>query len=357
MPWSPTCDRAGYHGTVGADQGAGNRWGRPLNFLKVDILKLSIWAFALNVVVILQGAFVRATGSGAGCGRHWPTCNGEIVPLSFTTQSIIEFSHRGLSSLVLLLGLWLLIRGWQLRNEQPGFRWFATASFVLVVVEALLGAATVLFELTGDNVSTARGIMVAAHLVNSMLLIGALSGTMVLAGKRPPAWPLKLSQQPLLTTVFGLGLALMLVLMFSGGIAAMGNTMFPSENLAEGVAMDFDQESHPLVRLRILHPIIAVSVGVFLFIALGFARSNKPVAEGRVLAQVLFGVYVVQLVVGAVNFAMLAPIVLQLLHLSLAVASFSLFTAVAVVTLGYPLTEPAVPAGRALMKLENAESK
>lgn len=353
MPSSPACDRAGYHGKTGAGTSA-ETWGLKLNFLKVNIEKLAIWAFVMNVIVILQGAFVRATGSGAGCGSHWPTCNGEIVPLSFTTQSIIEFSHRGLSGIVLLLGLWLLLRGWQLRKERPGFWWFVSASFVLVIIEALLGAATVLFELTGDTVSTARGIMVAVHLVNSMLLIGALSGTLVYSRRNAPGWPLRLGAQPLLTTVFGLGLALMLLMMFSGGIAAMGNTMFPSESLAEGVAMDFDSESHPLIRLRFLHPIIAVSVGIYLFIALGFARLNKPVEEGRRLSQILFGVYVVQLIVGVVNFATLAPIVLQLLHLGLAVATFSLFTAVSVVTLGYPLAEAAVPARSRMTKLENA---
>ncbi len=320
----------------------------------MNIEKLAIWAFVMNVIVILQGAFVRATGSGAGCGSHWPTCNGEIVPLSFTTQSIIEFSHRSLSAIVLLLGVWLLLRGWQLRKARPGFWWFASASFVLVIIEALLGAATVLFELTGDTVSTARGIMVAAHLVNSMLLIGALAGTLVYSRRNAPGWPLRLSAQPVLTTVFGLGLALMLLMMFSGGIAAMGNTMFPSATLAEGVAMDFDSASHPLIRLRFLHPIIAVSVGIYLFIALGFARLNKPVAEGKRLSQILFGVYVAQLLVGVVNFAMLAPVVLQLLHLGLAVATFSLFAAVSVVTLGYPLAEPAVTARSGMTKLENA---
>lgn len=308
----------------------------------------------MNVVVILQGAFVRATGSGAGCGSHWPTCHGEVIPLNFTVQMAIEYSHRGLSSIVLLLGLWLLVRGIQLRRERPGFFWFASASAVLVIVEALLGGATVLFELTGDNVSTARGIMVAAHLVNSMLLIGALTGTLVYSRRNTPAWPLRVSGQPLLGTVFGLGLVLMLVIMFTGGIAAMGNTMFPAETLVDGVAMDFDPESHPLVRLRILHPIIAVSVGIYLFLALGFARMNKPVAEATRLSQVLFGTYVAQLVVGFVNFAALAPTVLQLLHLAVAVAVFGVFTAVAVVTLGYPLSRDAVTSQPAKTKLENA---
>src|SRR5690606_14050623 len=51
-------------------------------------------ALHANVVVILQGAVVRATGSGAGCGSHWPTCNGQVIPLAPTLETGIEFSHR-----------------------------------------------------------------------------------------------------------------------------------------------------------------------------------------------------------------------------------------------------------------------
>jgi len=324
-----------------------------VRFLRVNIEKLAIWAFVMNTVVILQGAFVRATGSGAGCGSHWPTCHGEIVPLSFNQQMLIEYSHRTLSGIVLLLAVWLLIRAWQLRAERPGFWWFSGAAFVLVIIEALLGAATVLFELTGDNVSTARGIMVAAHLVNSMLLMGALSGVLVFSRKRTPGWPLQLGQQPLLTTVFSLGLVLMLVMMFTGGIAAMGNTMFPAETLAEGVAMDFDPDSHPLVRLRILHPIIAVGTGIFLLLALGFARMIKPVEDSRPLAQLLFGLYLGQLAVGFINFILMAPVVLQIIHLALAVAIFAVFTAAALSTLGYRLPQKAVALRPSMTKLEN----
>jgi len=325
-----------------------------VKLLRVNIARLAGWALGLNILVILQGAFVRATGSGAGCGRHWPTCHGEAVPLSGNLQSLIEYSHRGLSGLVLLLGLWLLVRGIQERADRPGFFWFTVAAAVLVISEALLGAATVLFELTGDNVSTARGIMVASHLVNSMLLVAALTGVFVYSLRKPPAWPLRLRQQPLLATVFGFGFLLMLVMMFSGGIAAMGNTMFPSETLADGVAMDFSADSHPLIRLRILHPIIAITVGIFMFLTLGYTRMRKPVPEALGPTRALFAVYVVQFIVGIVNFALLAPVVLQIIHLALAVATFSLYTAVGAVTLGYPLVETTAAGQPRLSRLEGA---
>lgn len=325
-----------------------------MNFLRVNINRLALWTLGLNILVIMQGAFVRATGSGAGCGRHWPTCHGEVVPLGGGIQTIIEYSHRGLSSIVLLLGAWLLLRGIQERKERPGFFWFTVAAAILVISEALLGAATVLFELTGDNVSTARGIMVASHLVNSMLLVAALTGVLVYSRRNSPRWPLQLAREPLLSTVFGFGFLLMLVMMFSGGIAAMGNTMFPAESLADGVAMDFSADSHPLIRLRILHPLIAVTVGIFLFLTLGYVRARKPVAQAQRTVQALFTVYVVQFIVGIVNFAMLAPVTLQIIHLGFAVATFSLYTAVAVLTLGYPLPETAAAGAARLPHLEGA---
>lgn len=294
-------------------------------------------ALAGNAVVILQGAFVRATGAGAGCGSHWPTCNGAIVPLGATTETMIEFSHRLLSLAVLLIGAWLLRRAWRLRRERPGLFAFASLSFGFLIAEALLGAATVLLNLTGDTVSMARGLMVAVHLVNSLLLIGALTGTVMYARDRAPSWPLELGRQGTLTTVLSVGLVGMLVLMFSGGIAAMGNTMFPSESVVAGIAADFDPASHPLIRLRILHPVIAITVGIYLFVSLGLGWWLKPVPGGKGLVQALFLTYLVQLAIGTINLALLAPIALQLLHLAMAVLAFGLLCAVALVLLGHPL--------------------
>ena len=305
------------------------------------IPRLSTYALALtaligNVIVILQGAVVRATGSGAGCGSHWPTCHGDFVPLGAGVETAIEFSHRLLSLAVLTIGAWLLVRVWKVGKERPGLRFFGVAAFAFLIVEALLGAATVLFGLTGDNVSTARGLMVAIHMVNSLLLAGTLTGTVVYARKNPPSWPLRLADQPLLSIVVGFGLVAMLGLIFTGGIAAMGNTMFPSETLADGIAADFDPESHPLIRLRILHPLIAISVGVYLLLSLGLAWWLKPVEQARPFARGLLTVYMVQIGVGFLNLALLAPIVLQILHLFLAVAAFGLFTATGVTALGNP---------------------
>ena len=312
---------------------------------KVPITTLAWAALLGNGVVILQGAFVRATGAGAGCGSHWPTCNGEIIPLGASTETLIEFTHRLLSGGVLLLGVWLLWRAWQVRTEKRGLFIFATAAFVFLIIEALLGAATVLLELTGDNVSFFRGIMVATHLVNSLLLIGTLTLSVIYARKDAPG-RLRIAQQGTVATVLGVALVSMLVLMFSGGIAAMGNTMFPSESLRAGLAADFDAASHILIRLRVLHPLIAITVGVYLFLSLGLSRWLKPVSEAKRVTQLLLGVYLFQLVIGVVNLALLAPIVVQLLHLMTAVLAFGLLCAVSAYTLGYGSAYDGVPVRR-----------
>lgn len=299
----------------------------------ISLPALAWTALVGNVVVILQGAVVRATHSGAGCGRHWPTCNGEIVPLAASTATTIEFTHRLLSLGVLVIGAVLLARTIAVRRERPGLFAFASLSFAFLVIEALLGAATVLLGLTGDNATVGRGVMVASHLVNSVLLVGALAGTVLYATGRA-RWPLRIGRQGILATTLGVGLVGMLVLMFSGGIAAMGNTIFPSETLAAGLAADFDPGSHPLIRLRILHPLIALTVGVYLFVSLGFGWWLKPAPEARGLTRALMGTYLVQLVIGTANLAFLAPVALQLLHLIVAVAAFALLSALSVVLLG-----------------------
>lgn len=310
---------------------------------KLSTVRLAWLTLGVNLLIILQGAVVRATGSGAGCGSHWPLCNGEVVPLAPTTETLIEYSHRLLSLGALVLGGWLLSRAFRSRRSSPTLFGAASASFIFLVLEALLGAVTVLLGLTGDNATLGRGIIVAAHLVNSVLLVGALTLTLIYARRGAPGAP-KLRGQNLVGITLSVGLVGMLLLIFTGGIAAMGNTIFPSESLAAGLRADFDPASHLLIRLRVLHPLIAISVGLYLFLSLGLSWWLKPVVEARHIARVLFGVYVVQLMVGALNLAFLGPIGLQLLHLLLAVLSFGLLSALTAYTLGSPRTAAVRPA-------------
>ncbi len=304
-------------------------------FTKISISKLAWIALITNVIVILQGAIVRVTGSGAGCGRHWPSCQGEIIPLNPRIDTMVEFSHRSLSLVVLLLAVWIAYRVIRLRKINKGIFIFGLLSLLHIIIEALLGAATVLFELTGETVSTARGVMVASHMVNSLVLVGMLALTVVYARAKSPPWPLKISKQGSLATVLLVSIIGMLVLMFTGGIAAMGNTMFPSESLGEALRADFNPNSNILLRLRLLHPLIAISIGIYLFVSLGLSRLIKPVKEAEGLARALLGVYFIQLIIGTFNLALLAPGVLQVIHLAFAVLAFALLVTLSVYTLAY----------------------
>jgi heme A synthase len=267
-----------------------------------------------NLGVILWGAYVRATGSGAGCGSHWPLCNGEIIPRTGRLETAIEFSHRLSSGLSLLLVIALFI--WAFRAYSRGHlvRTGAGLSLFFIITEALLGAGLVLFQLVADNASVARALAMAVHLVNTFLLLGALTltGWWASGGKS-----IKIKDQGAVGWLLGLGFLGMLVLGASGGITALGDTLFPAESVAEGLRQELSPTAHILIRLRLLHPIIAILVGIYLIAVAAVCHNLRPSPGTRRLSQLLTAVYLIQLVAGAINVKLLAPIWLQLVHLLL----------------------------------------
>ena len=269
----------------------------------------------LNILVILWGALVRATGSGAGCGSHWPLCNGEVVPRAAGIETMIELTHRLTSGLALVaVGL---MAWWAFRIFPRGHRvrWAALASLALIIVEALIGAGLVLLELVAENASLARGYWMVGHLINTFILIAALTLTAAWAAGMPR---LELAGRQREVGMFALGFVTLLLVGATGAIAALGDTLFPAATLADGLRDSISADSHPLVRLRKLHPLIAIVSGALVaVIARGSAaRDARPVV--RQLASTLLGLYVVQLVLGALNVALLAPVWMQLIHLLLA---------------------------------------
>ena len=257
---------------------------------------------AITVVVIVWGAVVRATGSGAGCGSHWPLCNGDVVPLAPTTSTVIEFTHRLTSGLALVLSVVMFVWARRLFPPRHRARTWAGAALGFMLGEAAIGAGIVLLELVENNTSALRAIYQGVHLTNTMFLVGAMtatirySGTGVLgysgiqvlgfAGVRP---------RVLVT------LALMILVAAFGAIVALGDTLFPHATLSEGIAADFDSTSHFLIRLRIWHPILAAAASL-----LAVFTFRSALITTLVLAQVGLGV---------LNLMMLAPLPLQMAHL------------------------------------------
>ncbi len=265
-----------------------------------------------TLLVILWGAFVRASGSGAGCGSHWPLCNGEVVPRAPALATLIEFTHRATSGVALVLIAALVVGAWRAYPRGDPVRLGAALSALFIVSEALIGAGLVVLEHVASDTSVARGYWVAGHLINTFLLVAALTLTAWwAAGGRP----LHLRGQRGLAAALGAALAAVLLLGVSGAITALGDTLFPVATRSEGTALTFSETAHTFVRLRIWHPTLAVAVGIYLGLTAYAAVRTQPAV--RPIALALVALYATQLVLGAVNVWLLAPLGLQLAHLLL----------------------------------------
>lgn len=269
---------------------------------------------AYTVAVILWGAYVRASGSGAGCGSHWPLCNGEIIPRLPATATLIEFSHRLTSGLALIgvVGLYLWTR--RLRPAGDPARRAAAASVIFMLSEAGVGAGLVLFRLVADNASMARALFMAAHLTNTFVLLAALTLTAWwLSGGGVPS----LRDRGRLAGGWAFSAGLFLIASISGAVAALGDTLYPSASLAEGLRADLSTTSHVLIRLRMLHPVLAVSAAA---VAMLMAPRLVGTADatGQRLARTVVTIAGLQLIAGLTNVLLLAPIWMQLTHLLLA---------------------------------------
>ena len=273
------------------------------------------FVLAYTVAAAVWGAFVRATGSGAGCGNHWPLCNGEVVPRGPAVETLIELSHRVSSGLVgplaIVLVAWAVRRfGWR----HPAGLAAATA-LALTVVEGLIGAALVRFELVGQNASVTRGFVMAAHLVNTFLLLAA----MALVAAWGAGWALPRRRRPgVAGWLLGGGLLAVTAVGASGAVTALGDTLFPVATLTEEALRQLDLPARLLVRLRILHPFLAVGVAAYLLIMAVYVRERVPAARVKSLTLGLGVVFGIQLAAGLVNVALAAPVWLQLVHLALA---------------------------------------
>ena len=268
------------------------------------------------MAVILWGAFVRASGAGAGCGAHWPLCNGEVIPQAAHSKTLIELTHRLMSGLALMLIVALAVWAFRAYRRGHSVRRGATLSVVFILTEALIGAGLVLFELVADNASMARAMFMSVHLINTFVLLAVLALTAWWASGGEPLrrW----RAQGALRWLFAAALLGTLVLAVSGAVAALGDTLFPSKSLAAGLGEDFSPTSHLLIRLRLLHPFLAVTIGALLLVVALAANRLRPGAWTARWMWTLTTLVLIQLGVGSLNVYLLAPIWLQLVHLLLA---------------------------------------
>jgi len=282
---------------------------------KASMRPLSRFAWltlAYNIAVIVWGAYVRATGSGAGCGNRWPLCNGTILPRTPQAQTIIEFTHRLTSALAVVMVSSLLVWCWRKTAKGDWARYSSLAAILLLFNEALLGALLVLFEHVGQDRSAGRVLFLCAHFGNTLLLLGALALTAhwLADGRR-----FSVVKNRAEIAAVGFGLLATMCIGITGSLAALGDTLFPATSLRASLIQDFSS-GNVLLRLRFLHQAAAVVGAMFvLWIIL-----RSPKRDGRVSTQVLIlaGVLIGQIGLGILNVLLLAPVWLQLVHLLVA---------------------------------------
>jgi cytochrome c oxidase assembly protein subunit 15 len=253
------------------------------------------------VLVVLWGAIVRTTGSGAGCGVHWPLCNGDFVPHHPRLATIIEFVHRSMSGiLTTLVGVLVAWVFWK-RPSGDRSRGASIWVVVLLITEALLGAVLVLGSYVEKNASNARVAMQCIHFTNTMLLLAALSLT---------AWRLSHPRRDFISPNRSLAIASILLTILvgaTGSVAALADTLFPSPSLSVGLADDFAATAPLIVRMRWIHP--AATILALVCIALLCLRVRSRIA---ILVATLLGL---QFILGVADVLLLAPQWMQVLHL------------------------------------------
>ncbi|MDQ3130365.1 MAG: COX15/CtaA family protein [Acidobacteriota bacterium] len=285
--------------------------------------KYAWFVLAYNVVVILWGVFLRASKSGDGCGQHWLTCHGEVIPSAPEMKTVIEFSHRITSGIAFLVVFALVIWAFRKFEKYNSIRKTALISFVFIITEALVGAGLVLTGNTAGTLTAARPFWMIGHLTNTFILLAFLTLTAWFAsgGKR-----LNFKSQPKVLSLLGLGVFGIFLIGVSGSVAALSSMLFPSVTLSEGIAKDFSATSHILLRLRVSHPILSIMVGVFLVFLAGWIKSKaNGNASVKRWANVLTILILIQFAFGTMTLLTLAPIVMQLGHLLLADAVWIAF--------------------------------
>ncbi len=288
----------------------------PVNAQRLPSRALRRFSWAVLVyfiAVILWGTLVRATGSGAGCGDHWPLCNGTVMQHSPRIDTMIEFTHRITSGLSFFLAVGLLV--WTFAGTVRGHlaRAAAVATVAFTLVEAILGAFLVKLGLTAQSQSPLRAPYLALHLTNTLLLLAALTLT---------AHMLSRKQGYLRGTIrwvapFGAIAAVVVVLIVgvTGSLAALGDTLFPATSLGSALAQDFSSTSGWLVRWRWTHPTIAFIASIFLIWLLVRAAQRSAQWDNRGLSALVLILLAAQYVLGVLDVVLLAPTWLQVAHL------------------------------------------
>lgn len=257
---------------------------------------------AWMLLVILEGAVVRATGSGAGCGDHWPLCNGQILPHHPRLATVIEFTHRSMTGICTALTVALI--GWTFQAHKAGERVRKAVSWsgLLLLTEALLGAVLVLGGYVEHNTSNMRVFVQGVHFTNTLLLLAALGLAWWWQKPRASAVHSTADARWLAASA----VVFTIVTGATGSVAALADTLFPSPSLHAALMADFAEGSPLLIRMRWMHPAASAITFILVLILAYHQRFGRRGLLTLLAAQVVLGV---------ADVLWLAPLTLQVLHL------------------------------------------
>lgn len=279
----------------------------------------ALGALIYTIAVIVYGAWVRITGSGAGCGQHWPTCHGEAIPRTPTAETIVEFTHRITSGLCLIAVLVLLVLALRWFPRAHPARGWSIASVTLMITEALLGASLVIFGLVEDNDSGMRALFMTLHLVNTLALTGAMTAATYWGGR---IRPVRVALHPTTKLALIAGAVLLVVTSMTGAVTALGDTLYPvdtsSPDILGRLQLQGHDAAHFLIRLRIIHPILAIAAALYVAVLSAGLALRAEAATPKRWGNTAAALVLAQIVVGFVNIALSAPGWMQLIHLAMA---------------------------------------
>lgn len=269
-----------------------------------------------TLLVVFWGAFVRASLSGNGCGAHWPSCGGQVLPDTSRFKTLVEFSHR-ISSSILLPPVLVALVGWTYWAQPKGHpaRKSAFVALMFIAVEALIGAYLVLNGLVARHDSAARAVAMPLHLISSFILLGSLALTAWWGSGAPrPQWR---GQGPVLFLLVG-SLGLMIWLSCTGALAALGDTIYPATSHLQVMHVAALRNATLVMAQRPRHPYSAAVVGLVFCLVAGLADHLRPSPATRRFAYAVWLLLSLQICAGLLNVVLLAPVWMQIVHLALA---------------------------------------
>ena len=303
-----------------------------------------VWGVLIyNLVVILWGAYVRVSFSGDGCGAHWPLCGSALIVPGIKAPQAIEYAHRISTGVVIPLILVQWFCAFRLFPKGHMARAGSVACCAFTFSEALIGAVLVLYNLVAHNPSVYRALADSMHLVNTFLLVASLTLTAWWSEGRPP---LGLRNQGAVVPALGTLLIASLFVGVSGHIAALGDMLFPTDTLMEGLRADFSPTASFLLHLRLLHPFLSVGLGIYAILLSRVIGRQRPELQSPRFGRYCVWLFVIQIAAGFLNLFLRAPIWMQIVHLFLADLLWINLVLLSAAALGQSLSFPsATPLG------------